>query len=61
MDFRLIKMNMFEGTNVRDGVTKIKQKLGVDDLKVKHIEIHEDGSKMKKRTNDQRGATAVPD
>ena len=36
------KMNMFEGTNARDGGTKIKQKLGVDDLKVKHIEIHED-------------------
>jgi len=36
------KMNMFEGTNARDGAAKIKLKLGVDDLKVKHIEIHED-------------------
>ncbi len=36
------KMNMFEGTNARDGATKIKLKLGVDDLKVKYIEIHED-------------------
>ncbi len=35
-------MNMFAGTNARDGAAKIKQKLGVDDLKVKHIEIHED-------------------
>lgn len=36
------KMNMFEGTNALDGATKVKQKLGVDDLKVKYIEIHED-------------------
>lgn len=36
------KMNMFEGTTAQDGATKIKQKLGVDDLKVKYIEIHED-------------------
>lgn len=36
------KMNMFEGTAAQDGATKIKQKLGVDDLKVKYIEIHED-------------------
>jgi hypothetical protein len=36
------KVNMFEGTNAQDGVAKIKQKLGVDDLKIKYIEIHED-------------------
>ncbi|HEV7473651.1 MAG TPA: hypothetical protein VGN90_06370 [Pyrinomonadaceae bacterium] len=36
------KMNLFEGTNALDGATKIKQKLGVDDLKIKYLEIHED-------------------
>ena len=36
------KMNMFEGTNALDGATKVKQKLGVDDLKIKHIEIREE-------------------
>lgn len=36
------KMNMFEGTNAQDGATKIKQKLGVEDLKIKYISIHED-------------------
>jgi hypothetical protein len=30
------KMNMFEGTNAWDGITKIKQKLGVDDLKLRY-------------------------
>jgi hypothetical protein len=35
-------MNLFEGTNALDGATKIKQKLGVDDLKIKYLEIHED-------------------
>lgn len=35
------KMNMFQGTNAKDGAAKIKQKLGVDDVKVKYIEIHE--------------------
>ena len=35
------KMNMFQGTNAKDGATRIKQKLGVDDVKVKYIEIHE--------------------
>ncbi len=36
------KMNMFEGTNALDGAVKVKQKLGVDDLKVKYIEIRDD-------------------
>lgn len=36
------KMNMFEGTNALDGANKVKQKLGVDDLKIKHISIRED-------------------
>ena len=36
------KMNMFEGTNALDGVNKVKQKLGADDLKIKYISIHED-------------------
>ncbi len=35
------KMNMFQWTNAKDGATRIKQKLGVDDVKVKYIEIHE--------------------
>jgi hypothetical protein len=33
---------MFAGTTAQDGATKIKQKMGVDDLRVKYIEIHED-------------------
>lgn len=36
------KVNMFAGTTAQDGAAKIKQKLGVDDLRVKYIEIHED-------------------
>ena len=36
------KMNMFEGTNTRDGAAKIKAKLGIDAVKVSHIEIRED-------------------
>ncbi len=36
------KMNMFEGTNTRDGAAKIKAKLGIDAVKVSHLEIHED-------------------
>jgi len=36
------KMNMFEGTNAQDGATKIKAKLGVDNVKVSRIEIHDD-------------------
>jgi hypothetical protein len=36
------KMNMFQGTNALDGANKVKQKLGVDDLKIKYISIHED-------------------
>ena len=36
------KMNMFEGRNAQDGAAKIKQKLNVNDLKVKNIEIRED-------------------
>src|SRR6185295_2108497 len=36
------KMNMFEGTNALDGANKVKQTLGVDDLKIKSISIHED-------------------
>src|SRR6185436_10694184 len=36
------KMNMFEGTNAQDGATKVKAKLGVDNVKVSRMEIHED-------------------
>lgn len=36
------KLNMFAGTTAQDGATKIKKKLGVDDLRVKYVEIHED-------------------
>jgi len=36
------KMNMFEGTNAADGAAKIKAKLGVDNVKVSRMEIHED-------------------
>ncbi|MEP6919805.1 MAG: hypothetical protein ABI967_01685 [bacterium] len=35
-------MNIFEGTNAKDGAAKIKAKLGVDSVKVCNIEIHED-------------------
>jgi hypothetical protein len=35
------KMNMFEGSNAQDGAAKIKAKLGVDDVKVSSMEIHE--------------------
>jgi hypothetical protein len=37
---------MFEGSNALDGANKIKQKLGVSDLKVKYIEIREDRLQM---------------
>lgn len=40
------KMNMFEGTNAKDGAAKIKAKLGVDNVKVSRIEIHEDGMEV---------------
>jgi hypothetical protein len=36
------KMNMFEGTNAKDGAAKIKAKVGTDALKVSRMEIHED-------------------
>lgn len=36
------KMNMFEGTNAQDGATKIKARLGVDNVKVSRMEIHDD-------------------
>ena len=36
------KMNLFEGSNAKDGAAKIKAKLGVDNVKVRNIEIHED-------------------
>ena len=36
------KMNMFAGTNARDGAVRVTQKLGVGDPKLKYIEIHED-------------------
>ena len=36
------KMNMFQGSNAIDGANKIKQKVGVDDLRIKNLEIHED-------------------
>jgi len=36
------KMNMFEGTNAQDGAAKVKAKLGVDNVKVSRMEIHED-------------------
>lgn len=36
------KMNMFEGTNAKDGAAKIKAKVGSDPLKVSRMEIHED-------------------
>ncbi len=36
------KMNMFEGTNAKDGAAKIKAKVGSDALKVSRMEIHED-------------------
>ena len=36
------KMNMFEGTNAQDGATKVKAKLGVDNVKVSRMEIHDD-------------------
>jgi len=36
------KMNMFEKTNAQDGATKIKAKLGTDNVKVSRMEIHED-------------------
>lgn len=37
-----VRMNMFEGTNADDGGKKIKAKLGVDNVKVSRIEIHDD-------------------
>jgi hypothetical protein len=36
------KMDMFAGTTAQDGADKIKAKLGVGDLKVHDMEIHED-------------------
>lgn len=36
------KVNMFEGTNAQDGATKIKAKLGVDNVKVSRMEVRED-------------------
>lgn len=36
------KMNMFEGTNAQDGAAKVKAKLGVENVKVSRMEIHED-------------------
>ena len=36
------KMNMFEGANAQEGAAKVKAKLGVDNVKVSRIEIHED-------------------
>jgi hypothetical protein len=36
------KMNMFEGTNAQDGAAKVKAKLGVENVKVSRIEIHDD-------------------
>jgi len=36
------KMNMFEGTNAKDGAAKIKSKLAADNVKVSRMEIHED-------------------
>src|SRR5436190_13719081 len=36
------KMNMFEGTNAQDGAAKVKAKLGVDNVKISRMEIHED-------------------
>ncbi len=36
------KLNMFAGTTAQDGAAKIKKKLGVADLNVKYIEIHQD-------------------
>jgi hypothetical protein len=36
------KMNMFEGTNAKDGAARIKAKVGGDALKVSRMEIHED-------------------
>jgi hypothetical protein len=36
------RMNMFEGTNAQDGATKIKTKLGADNVKISRIEIHDD-------------------
>jgi Sec-independent protein translocase protein TatA len=35
-------MNMFEGTNAQDGAAKVKAKLGVENVKVSRMEIHED-------------------
>lgn len=36
------KMNMFEGTNAQDGAAKVKAKLGVENVNVSRMEIHED-------------------
>jgi hypothetical protein len=36
------KMNMFEGTNAQDGAAKIKTRLGVENVKISRIEIHDD-------------------
>jgi hypothetical protein len=36
------KMNMFEGANAQEGAAKVKTKLGVENVKVSRMEIHED-------------------
>lgn len=36
------KMNMFEGANAQEGAAKVKAKLGVENVKVSRMEIHED-------------------
>ena len=36
------KTNMFEGSNAADGAAKVKTKLGVGNVKVSRMEIHED-------------------
>ena len=36
------KTNMFEGSNAADGAAKVRTKLGVDNVKVSRMEIHED-------------------
>ena len=40
------RMNLFEGTNAQDGATKLKEKIGVEFIKLTGIEIHEDRMEM---------------
>jgi hypothetical protein len=40
------KVNFFEGTNAQHAAAKIKQKIGVDAVKVSSMEIHEDKLEM---------------